>query len=76
MNGSRPVPQVQLTGRHLSAVWPMVWRCSECEMPFVAVSVAALNAAIDDHTAHVNAHAEKATDVHFASLRLDRLLVD
>lgn len=49
--------------------------CLECGLPFSAVSHAALESAVQDHVAHVNKHADRATDPHFAINRMNKLIL-
>lgn len=50
-------------------------RCTECEHPVSAVSPAHLVEAMGEHVHYVNTQLDRATDPHFALIRLTGLCV-
>ncbi len=58
-------------------IQPTIWYsdlCPSCDHRVFGRSSEALTAAIQDHVQFVNATKDKATDEHFAELRIDRLV--
>ena len=52
-------------------------RCLVCEHPLSAMSDAAMQDAMNAHTAYVNRRdVDRQTDPHFATVRMDALLLD
>jgi hypothetical protein len=74
MTDSKEVPRLVLDGKLLPAPLLTEWRCLEC--PFVArgMSLQAVQGAMDAHVAYVNTQLDRATDPHFAEIRLDHLI--
>lgn len=75
MSESREAPRIQLQGRQLLPA-PIYthWSCEVCNFPARAVSERGVSAAMDAHQAFVNSQLDRATDPHFAELRMDRLI--
>lgn len=74
MSDSREVPRIDLVGRHLSAPVRGYWSCGVCDFKAIAMSEQAVGEAMDAHARYVNTQLDRATDPHFADVRLDRLI--
>lgn len=75
MSDSKPVPRIALDQtRLLPAPFRIEWGCLCCPFRASAVSEHALVDALDAHTAYVNTHADRATDPHFAEVRMEALI--
>jgi hypothetical protein len=61
---------VRMVGRRLE------WSCLVCNHPVSAMSVDGVQAAMDAHAEYINKTVDRATDEHFAEVRLNALLAD
>lgn len=67
------VPHIELGFKHVPGLAGGFWRCTDCEMPFRGMTLAAVEQAFEDHVRYVNTLPKD--DCHFEDLRL-ALLVD